>query len=182
MAAVLRRKRPKSFWPRPGRLDPSSAQPPTMVGAPRWPVSVFSKQAHLMDDQGQTAISLAKETQFEPNGIVSRTLLRFPEGGWKATLVREDGSVLRSAVLRKLENDNALKLGWGEAGGVRLVKLQERRPQRKPPSVHNLRPVASRARRRWLYPLQSDGEVGDKVPAAHAPGRDRCAGCYRESS
>jgi len=32
----------------------------------------------LMDAQAETIISLAKETQFAPNGIVSRTLLRTP--------------------------------------------------------------------------------------------------------
>ena len=32
----------------------------------------------LMDAKGETVISLAKETQFAPNGIVSRTLLRTP--------------------------------------------------------------------------------------------------------
>jgi quercetin dioxygenase-like cupin family protein len=31
-----------------------------------------------MDAQAETIISLAKETQFAPNGIVSRTLLRTP--------------------------------------------------------------------------------------------------------
>ena len=31
-----------------------------------------------MDAQGEKVISLAKETQFAPNGIVSRTLLRTP--------------------------------------------------------------------------------------------------------
>ena len=32
----------------------------------------------LMDSQQQKILSLAKETQFAPNGIVSRTLLRTP--------------------------------------------------------------------------------------------------------
>ena len=32
----------------------------------------------LMNDKGEQVISLAKETQFAPNGIVSRTLLRTP--------------------------------------------------------------------------------------------------------
>ena len=32
----------------------------------------------LMDAKGEKIISLAKETQFAPNGIVSRTLLRTP--------------------------------------------------------------------------------------------------------
>ena len=32
----------------------------------------------LMDAKGENIISLAKETQFAPNGIVSRTLLRAP--------------------------------------------------------------------------------------------------------
>ena len=32
----------------------------------------------LMDAKAETIISLAKETQFAPNGIVSRTLLRAP--------------------------------------------------------------------------------------------------------
>ena len=34
----------------------------------------------LMDAKGEKIISLAKETQFAPNGIVSRTLLRAPNG------------------------------------------------------------------------------------------------------
>jgi len=32
----------------------------------------------LLDTKGEQVISLAKETQFAPNGIVSRTLLRTP--------------------------------------------------------------------------------------------------------
>jgi uncharacterized lipoprotein YddW (UPF0748 family) len=50
--------------------------------------------------------------------------LRLPEGGWKATLLSEDGSVLRPAALRKRAGDGALRLNWGEAPAVRLVKTK----------------------------------------------------------
>ncbi len=57
--------------------------------------------------------------------------LRLPEGSWKALLLREDGSVWRETRLRKRENDGALRLNWGEAAGVRLVKASAA-PARSP--------------------------------------------------
>ena len=57
--------------------------------------------------------------------------LGLPEGGWKATLLREDGSVLRPAVLRKRQSDGALRLNWGEAAAVRLVRGKAA-PERTP--------------------------------------------------
>jgi quercetin dioxygenase-like cupin family protein len=38
----------------------------------------FMSEQPLMDSQQEKVISLAQETQFAPNGIVSRTLLRTP--------------------------------------------------------------------------------------------------------
>ena len=67
--------------------------------------------------------------EIHKDGAASEPLfLRLPEGGWKATLLREDGSALRPAVLRKRESDGALQLNWGEAAGVRLMKVKEKTP------------------------------------------------------
>src|ERR1019366_10766229 len=48
--------------------------------------------------------------------------LQLPEGDWKATLLGQDGSPLREARLRKRDSDGALRLNWGDAAAVRLVK------------------------------------------------------------
>ena len=48
--------------------------------------------------------------------------LQLPEGDWKASLLRADGTLLREATLRKRESDGGLRLSWGEAAGVRLVQ------------------------------------------------------------
>jgi Glycosyl hydrolase family 65, C-terminal domain len=48
--------------------------------------------------------------------------LRLPAGEWSAVFVHDDGAVLGSAVLSKRESDGALRLDWGDALTVRLVK------------------------------------------------------------
>jgi hypothetical protein len=58
--------------------------------------------------------------------------LRLPEGVWTASLLREDGSVLREARLRQRESDGALRLSWGEAAGARLVKASAAPTMTKP--------------------------------------------------
>ena len=63
-----------------------------------------------------------------PDGALSSAVvpeplfLQLPEGDWKAVLLREDGSPLREARLRKRESDGALRLNWGDAAAVRLMK------------------------------------------------------------
>jgi uncharacterized lipoprotein YddW (UPF0748 family) len=48
--------------------------------------------------------------------------LQLPEGDWKATLLGQDGSPLREGRLRKRDSDGALRLNWGDAAAVRLVR------------------------------------------------------------
>ena len=50
--------------------------------------------------------------------------MQLPGNEWKATLLREDGSVLREARLRARESDGALRLNWEGAPTVRLAKTQ----------------------------------------------------------
>jgi len=69
------------------------------------------------------AIELSR-TGVSPVPVTDPLFLQLPEGGWKATLLREDGTVLREARLRTRESDGALRLNWGEAPAVRLVKSQ----------------------------------------------------------
>ncbi len=49
------------------------------AGALRLGQVVVMSEQPLIDIQKQTIISLVKETQFAPNGIVSRTVLRTPD-------------------------------------------------------------------------------------------------------
>ena len=44
-----------------------------------------------------------------------------PKGPWKASLLREDGSALGEATVRKRPSDGAFELDWGSATAVRLV-------------------------------------------------------------
>jgi hypothetical protein len=71
--------------------------------------------------------------------------LHLPESGWKASLLREDGSVLRSATLRKRASDGALRLDWGEAAGVRLVRVKEKTPAEQEAFFRAQRPTSCRA-------------------------------------
>ena len=48
--------------------------------------------------------------------------LQLPEGEWKGALLGKDGSHLSDETLRKRESDGALRLDWGDAATVRLVK------------------------------------------------------------
>jgi len=48
--------------------------------------------------------------------------VQLPGNGWRATLLREDGSVLREARLPARENDGALALHWEGASSVRLTR------------------------------------------------------------
>jgi hypothetical protein len=60
-------------------------------------------------------------TGVSPVPVTEPILLQLPDGAWKATLLREDGAVLRELDLVKRESDGALRLNWGEAAAVRLV-------------------------------------------------------------
>ncbi len=48
--------------------------------------------------------------------------VQLPEGNWKATLLNQDGSVLREAATPKRASDGALQLDWSTAPIIRLQK------------------------------------------------------------
>jgi uncharacterized lipoprotein YddW (UPF0748 family) len=77
--------------------------------------------------------------------------LRLPEGAWKATLLREDGSALRPAMLRKRESDGALRLNWSEAAGVRLVKAKEKTPAEQEAFFRAQPSKAGEFRATWIH-------------------------------
>ena len=47
--------------------------------------------------------------------------VELPKGRWKAALLREDGSTVSAATVRRRPSDDALELDWGNAAAVRLV-------------------------------------------------------------
>ena len=59
-------------------------------------------------------------TGVSPVPTTEPIFLQLPDGAWKATLLREDGGILRDVDLVKRESDGALRLNWGEAAAVRL--------------------------------------------------------------
>lgn len=46
--------------------------------------------------------------------------LRLPDRKWKATWLRDDGSVLKEARLKKRSTDGAFELNWSDAAGIRF--------------------------------------------------------------
>ncbi len=63
--------------------------------------------------------------EIHKDGPASEPLfVHLPGDGWRATLLREDGSVLREVRLRARESDGALRLNWEGAPTVRLAKPQ----------------------------------------------------------
>jgi len=62
--------------------------------------------------------------------------VQLPEGRWSATLLREDGSVLRNTRLRRRDSDGALRLYWADAPAVRLVKANAAR-EKTPPQLES---------------------------------------------
>jgi hypothetical protein len=63
----------------------------------------------------RNAIEIRKE-----GDAIEPMFLQLPEGKWKATPIRADGSALREITLRKRQSDGAHELSWSEASVIRL--------------------------------------------------------------
>lgn len=58
-------------------------------------------------------------------GPAGPMFLRLPDRKWKATWLREDGSILKEALPVKREGDDAFELNWGDAGGIKFDSRQD---------------------------------------------------------
>jgi len=59
--------------------------------------------------------------EIQKEGDTSEPLfLQLPDGKWKATPIRADGSPLREITLRKRPSDGAHELNWGDVSVIRL--------------------------------------------------------------
>ena len=110
------------------------------------------------------AIEISR-TGVSPVPATTRSSCSFPRAGGRQRSCAKTARVLREARLRKRESDGALRLNWGEAPAVRLVKSK-------------VAPVKTAAEREAFFRAQP--VVGRTSPSApgvqhqHAPG-DRTA-------